>query len=306
MPPLDRAVALTEVHDAAVPVGQHLHLHVPRIVQVALDEHGVVREVGLALAPGGVVAAAQLGLVGRDLDALATAAGRSLDRDRVADRGGDLDRLVGGFHRPVRPRDHRHTGRLHQRTGADLGSHRLDGVGRRPDEHQLGGRTGTGEGGVLGQEAEPGVYRLGARPLGRADQRLRQQVALRGRAFADQVRLVGVVHERRIAIGLRVDRHRADAHLAQGAEDADGDLAAVCDQHLLEHQPSSPDPSSSSQPAGCGGRGSAERSSAISIARRSCAVGSGVISRRRSLTAGCCRACAPAPMRASCGWPRAP
>ena len=47
--PLDRAVALAEVDDVAVVVGEDLHLDVPRIVEVALDVHGRVREVRLAL-----------------------------------------------------------------------------------------------------------------------------------------------------------------------------------------------------------------------------------------------------------------
>ena len=37
---LDRAVALAEVDDVAVPVGEHLHLDVARILEVALDVDG--------------------------------------------------------------------------------------------------------------------------------------------------------------------------------------------------------------------------------------------------------------------------
>jgi hypothetical protein len=45
---------------------------------------------------------------------------------------------------------------------------------------------------------------------------------------------------RGVAVDLRVDGDRADAHLLQGACDADRDLAAVRDQDLLEHQCASP------------------------------------------------------------------
>ena len=48
---LDRAVALAEMDDVAVRVGEHLHLDVARIVEVALDVHRGVGEVRLALAP---------------------------------------------------------------------------------------------------------------------------------------------------------------------------------------------------------------------------------------------------------------
>ena len=52
MPPLDRAVALAEVHDVAVRVGEDLHLDVARILEVLLDVDVGVREEALALARG--------------------------------------------------------------------------------------------------------------------------------------------------------------------------------------------------------------------------------------------------------------
>ena len=67
MSTLDRAVALAEMDDVAVAVGEDLHLDVPRVVQVALDVHGGVREVRLALTLGGLQRAFRL--VGRARDA---------------------------------------------------------------------------------------------------------------------------------------------------------------------------------------------------------------------------------------------
>ena len=52
-----RAVALAEVDDVAVVVGQHLHLDVAGVVQVALEVDRVVGEVRLALAPRALKAA---------------------------------------------------------------------------------------------------------------------------------------------------------------------------------------------------------------------------------------------------------
>ena len=45
-------------------------------------------------------------------------------------------------------------------------------------------------------------------------------------------RLVGGADERRVAVGVGVDRDRPDAHRAAGAHDARRDLAAVGDQDL--------------------------------------------------------------------------
>ena len=52
---------------------------------------------------------------------------------------------------------------------------------------------------------------------------------------ADLVGLVGLEPMQRIAILVGIDRHRADAHLVGGAEGADRDLTAVCDQNFGDH-----------------------------------------------------------------------
>ena len=88
MPPLDRAVTLTEMDDSAVSVGEDLHFDVARVLEVALDVDRRVGEVRLPLAAGGLVR--PLDLVGAvsDPEALSPAAGGSLDRDRISDLGG--------------------------------------------------------------------------------------------------------------------------------------------------------------------------------------------------------------------------
>ena len=54
MAALDRALALAEVDDVAVRIGEHLHLDVPGILEIALDVDGRVGEVRLPLALGGL------------------------------------------------------------------------------------------------------------------------------------------------------------------------------------------------------------------------------------------------------------
>ena len=50
-------------------------------------------------------------------------------------------------------------------------------------------------------------------------------------------RFVGFADMQRSAIGIGVNGHRANAHLAQSANDAQSDLAAIGDQNLREHGP---------------------------------------------------------------------
>ena len=84
MASLDRAVALAEVDDVPVRVGQDLHLDVSRIVEVALDVDGGVGEVRLALPSRSLERPLDLVLRARDPQSLSAAAGRRLDGDRVA------------------------------------------------------------------------------------------------------------------------------------------------------------------------------------------------------------------------------
>ena len=51
---------------------------------------------------------------------------------------------------------------------------------------------------------------------------------------ADEHRLVGQTHVLPVAVGLGEHRHRADLHLAAGADDPAGDLAPVGDQDLAD------------------------------------------------------------------------
>ena len=96
---------------------------------------------------------------------------------------------------------------------------------------------GPGEVGVLREEAVAGVHGLGARALDDVEDRGGVEVALGRRLAAEGVGLVGEADVQRVAVELGVHGHRGDAQLLAGADDTDGDLAAVGDQDLGEHGP---------------------------------------------------------------------
>jgi hypothetical protein len=233
---LHRAVALPEPDAVAVGVGEDLDLDVARLGQVALQVDRPVGEEALALAPGALEGVLEPCGAHGNTEALAAPACRRLDGHGVADllrdrpRGGDVRHGVG------HARDDRDPGGRHQGAGAGLGPHGLDGVWRRadPDDPRLAERPG--EARVLGQEAVARVHGLGARLARHLEDAGHAEVALARRPRAEQVGLVGVLHEERVAVDLAVDGDRGDAHLAQGPHHADGDLAPVGHQHLGEHQ----------------------------------------------------------------------
>ncbi len=51
VPPLHAAIALPQMHDVAVMIGQHLHLDVPRMLDVLFEINVAVAERGLGLGP---------------------------------------------------------------------------------------------------------------------------------------------------------------------------------------------------------------------------------------------------------------
>src|SRR5262249_11630673 len=131
---------------------------------------------------------------------------------------------------------HGDAGLGHRGARADLVAHEAHGVGRRADPGQLALGTDLRELGVLGQEAVAGVDRVGAGDLGGADDRWDVEVALARRRRADAHRLIGELDVERARVGGRVDRDRLEPHLAQRADHAECDLAAVGYQDLLEHR----------------------------------------------------------------------
>ncbi|MNC52543.1 hypothetical protein D3C75_1018930 [compost metagenome] len=119
--------------------------------------------------------------------------------------------------------------------GRDLVAHGLDGVRVRADEGDALGLKPTRKHRVFRQEAEAGVDRLGARLAHRVHDLVLDQIGLGGGRRADVDGLVGHLAGQRTRVGVRIDQHRLDAHLAAGLDDANRDFAPVGDQNFLEH-----------------------------------------------------------------------
>jgi hypothetical protein len=80
------------------------------------------------------------------------------------------------------------------------------------------------------------VNRLGAGLLADGKDFLNVEIALGGQGRAEQERLVGGLDVQRLAVRLRIDGDRSDAHFAQGPYDANRYLAAISDEDFLEHE----------------------------------------------------------------------
>ena len=157
VPALDRAVPLAQ-DQHAVAAADDLDLDVAAVLDVRLEEDGPVAERRQRLGLRGRDLAGQVGEPAYDAHAAPTSAGGGLHQQRQVGVG----RLVGHL-------EHGDAGRAHQPLGLDLGAHRLDGGGVRPDPGEPGVDDRAGEVGVLGEEAVAGMDRVGTRSPGGVD-----------------------------------------------------------------------------------------------------------------------------------------
>jgi hypothetical protein len=132
VPPLNRALALAEVHHVAVVVADDLELDVAGVVEVLLDVDVAVAEGGLGLALRGAKVRAELVGVAHHAHAAAAAAGHRLDDHRVSDALGDLERRLFAVDRPIAPWQHRKARLLHRLPRARFVAEQLDHARVRP------------------------------------------------------------------------------------------------------------------------------------------------------------------------------
>ena len=218
----------------AVRVGEDLDLDVPRLGDGAFEVDGRVAEGGAGLGPRRAQGLGQLGVTPHEAHALAAAAHRGLEHDGVADLARDprglgvaRDHLEGAGH-------HGHAELARERAGGRLAAHLAHRRRRGSDERESRRRARLGERRVLGEEAVARMHGVGAGAARRLDDAVDDEVALDGGRRADGIGLVRHLHVQGLAVGLREDGDGGDAGLATGADDADGDLAAIGDEQLLE------------------------------------------------------------------------
>ncbi len=237
--PLDRTVALEQMHLTAMRVAEHLHLDMAG----ALDQ---LLQIDLVLAEGGTGLALGLGHLARQIvgradgaHAAAAAAPARLQHHRIADRLGH----PGDFVRIVRQRLRRGHDRyadLHgEVTGGDLVAETAHRVRPRSDKDDSGLGAGIGEFRALRQQAIARMDRIHLRHLGNADHLLDGQIALDRSEIlcqmwptSDLIALVGLEPVKRIFVLLGPDRDSLDAHFVGRAEHADGDFRAIGDEEF--------------------------------------------------------------------------
>ncbi len=139
MAPLDGAVALAEVDAVPVAVDRDLDLDVAVLVEPLLEVQRVVAERRLGLRAADLEHRFELARGADHAHALAAAAGRRLDQDRVAQLLGLRERVRLVAEHPVRARDRGQAVRAEQPAGGFLVSEPLEHRAGRADERQAVG-----------------------------------------------------------------------------------------------------------------------------------------------------------------------
>ncbi len=205
-----------------------------RIDDELLQVDRVVAEARPGLGAGGAVGGGQPFGGVDPAHALAAAAGRGLEHDRIADRLGERRGAFEVGERVLAAGDDRHPGGDHQAAALDLGAHGVDRLGRGSDEGDAGIAALAGEAGAFGEEPISGMDGVGPAAHREIDDGVPSQIALpRGRR-PDAVRLIGEQHRQPQAVGLGIDRHGADPPLAAPADHPHRDLAPVGDEDLAD------------------------------------------------------------------------
>ena len=231
--PLDRAVALPEMHEVAVRVAEDLHLDVLRVGNVALEKHlGAPKRRG-RLALGVRQARQELGFGGHHPHPAAAAPEAGLHDQGVPDARRDRGRPTEVIERPVRTRHRRHAGDPGQVLGGGLVAERLELLRRGTDKLNSRCVARPRQGRVFRQEPVPGmdgIHLVGERNGHHlVDTEVRTDgLATFGRP--DQECLVGLEPMQGETVFVAIDRHGPQPKLGRRAKTADRDLRPVGDE----------------------------------------------------------------------------
>ncbi len=130
---------------------------------------------------------------------------------------------------------HRHALGFGQSPGGMFQAKQAQLLRRGTDEGNTGLLTRLGEGGVFRQKAVARMDSLGTAGFCGGDNVVADQIGVRRRAVAQAQGLVGLANMQAADIRLGIDRHAANVHGAQCAQNAAGNRPAVGNQEFCQH-----------------------------------------------------------------------
>ena len=135
-----------------------------------------------------------------------------------------------------RTRHARNAERQRRALGLDLVAHDADVLGLGADEADVVVGENFCEFGVFRKKTVAGMDGVGAGDLAGREKGGNIEIGLARRRRPDADRFVGQLYMHGFGVGRRVDGDRRYAQLLRGAQDSQGDFAAIGDQDFLEHR----------------------------------------------------------------------
>ena len=228
---LHAAFALAETDDVVVFVAEELHFDMLDGMNEFFYVAGAVAKRRLCLGTRGQKRLFKLLRHIYAANALAAAAGTRLDEQRKTDFFRFLLGCRQVLHHVAAGRD-RHACRAHGLACHVLVAEHGNHVGAGTDKIDIALLAERYEFGVLAQQTVARVDRLRT-ALDRNGENGRDiEIAVRHAVAADAIALVRQLHVHGVLVRLGIDGDGGNAHLAAGADDANGDLAAVGNQNF--------------------------------------------------------------------------
>ena len=231
---LQRAIALAKRQHPAIAQAEYLHFDMAGGGDETLEIDAGVAKTRRCHSLHRRETGGQRRFVVAKLHADAAAARRAFQHHGIADASRRRDRLRDGIQQAgARQQRHAATGgdvprRVFQPKMAQMlrfGANENNALCRQP----------LGKTGVFRQEAIAGMHSFGPGRLGGGDDGIDVQIAVFCGSRADAHAFIRIEHGPRETVGVRIDRDRFYAKLAQGADDPGGDFAAVGDKDFREH-----------------------------------------------------------------------
>src|SRR5450631_961202 len=219
----------------AVPIAQYLDFDVTRLFEIFFKINRIVAEGGLGLGPRRLEGRGKFLRGAGDFHAAPAAAGRRLYENREAEHPRHGQRFRVGGDCPRRAWDARNSEPERRRFGRDLIAHEPDVFRLRADEGNVMVRENLGEPRILGKESIAWMQGFGAGDFAGGKKGWNVQIGIPGGGRPDAHRFIGELHMHRMGVGRRVNRHGRDAELLGGAQNPQGDFAAIGDKDFVEH-----------------------------------------------------------------------
>ncbi len=233
MAALDGTVALVQMEDVAVFVTEELDFDMFGAADEFFEKDSRIAESAIGFTLGLVEQTVEVFGFFNHAHTASAAAESRLDDEREAEFSGDLECLLAVGDGVFGAGQGGNLKFLRQFASCDFVAHQVEQfrVGSDEGDSRLG--AGAGEIGVLGEESVPGVDQIDAVVLGEGDDAVDVEIGADGAfALTDEIRFIGLEAVHAETVFLRENGDRAQTEFARGAENANGNFAAVGDKEF--------------------------------------------------------------------------